>query len=213
MQQRDNFMVLIDKAIEIRDKVATRWYEITKREPIWKIGLLERLKSIIRPSKISASMSFEEMVVEGNSIWSNRLGWGSAILIDQYITITPDVPGEYTILWGFEWYFDSIKSPYVSYDMYTQKETITDTTKIFLKDVATSTGRRPELDYHTYLDDIGLRDLGLTAGVTYTAKLNTRAKVTSPSGASITVEAKPLWSDTVMYRFLSATLSYVESKV
>lgn len=208
-------MVLIDKAIEIRDKVATRWYDITKREPIWKIGLLERLKSIIRPSKISASMSFEEMVVEGNSIYSSRLGWGSAILIDQYITITPDVPGDYTILWGFEWYFDSFKSPYVSYDMYTQVETFTDTNpkRIFLKDTAVATGRRPELDYHTYLDDIGLRDLGLTAGKSYTAKLNTRAKVTSPSGASITVEAKPLWSDTILYRFLSASLSYAESKV
>jgi hypothetical protein len=208
-------MSLIDKAIEIRDKIATKWAEILKREPRWKLLLLEKLRNIIRPPKVSATMSFEEMVVEGNSIWSNRLGWGSAILIDQYITITPDMPGDYTILWGFEWYFDSIKSPYVSYDMYTQVETFTDTNpkRIFLKDTAVATGRRPELDYHTYLDDIGLRDLGLTAGVTYTAKLNTRAKVTSPSGASITVEAKPLWTDKVMYRFLSATLSYEESKV
>jgi hypothetical protein len=37
---------VLDKAIELRDRASTKWVETTKREPMWKIGLLERLKEI-----------------------------------------------------------------------------------------------------------------------------------------------------------------------
>jgi hypothetical protein len=35
---------VLDKAIELRDRASTKWVETTKREPMWKIGLLERIK-------------------------------------------------------------------------------------------------------------------------------------------------------------------------
>lgn len=36
----------LDKAIELRDKASTKWVETLNREPMWKMGLLERIKEI-----------------------------------------------------------------------------------------------------------------------------------------------------------------------
>jgi hypothetical protein len=214
MKQRDNFMVLIDKAIEIRDKVATRWYEITKREPIWKIGLLERLKSIIRPPKVSASMSFEEMVAEGHSVWTRRLGWGSAVLIGQYIEIIPDVDGDYTVVCGFQNWADGIRMG-GDYDMYTQTITGlkvgTSSGRVMLRDQWTEKNR-PEYNSYTFFVDKDLAAYGLKPyPTTYTVEHRVKATVKSPSGASVTVEAK--WSDVMSYVLLGASISFEEKKV
>jgi hypothetical protein len=168
----------------------------------------------LAPAPALARLGFEEMKVEGQSIWTSRLGWGKAILIGNYIEIMPDADGNYTVVWGFQNWANGVRMG-GDYDMYTQVisglKTGVSSGRVLLRDQWTEKNR-PEYDAYTFFVDRDLALYGLRPYPTaYTVEHRVKATVTSPSGASITVEAT--WSDKMAYVLFGATLSFTESKV
>jgi hypothetical protein len=187
-------------------------------------NIIPLIKKPKPPVTAGAKVSFAERIIKGwreaNTIYTSRLGWGRNILVANYITIMPDVDGDYTVKWGF---VNTAVIPWPTgeqtitmggqYDMYTQvikglKQGVS-SGAVFMPDQNSLAA----YDYWTNFDNEGLYAYHVPPETNFFCHHHVKATVTSPSGRSITVEAD--WNDTMQYKLptLSATLSFGERKL
>jgi len=190
--------------------------------------LLEFIRALLaRIRGPTAGLSFKEMALYSGQLSAalreklapynmetSRLGQMKVLLIENGLYLIPDRAGRFTIRWGFENWIDGRRLG-GNYDMYTQYIDVTSDQVgkeiyVKLRDQWTET-HRPEYDAYTYFEADDWVGLGLADGAWRTLEHRTRATITSPSGASVTVSAT--WSDRIRaWVTLSARLAFKESK-